>query len=264
MTIRLSLVVRCSERMITNQIVALLPPIVISTSMMFMGNVTWPSLMHHLRNSSFVVDVPTRTYFLPFSRVGPFTKAAVTSLIALSSVCFGWNRLGGKDVKFGRTAAFRWVRVEMRTSPLLVWFCLLSRPKIGDQEWPMHNQSSRNSFGWKKIITEARHSDASFASNSVFHNRPDLCSVVGIISDCWSLLNSTAPVLKLYINMTLAKLAPQGDLNSEERAYSDTNSVVRLRVLHWVLHWRELLMKLVARNRRPSGFHRWLHRLLLR
>ena len=86
--------------------VALLPPIVISTSMMFMGNVTLPSLMHHLRNCSFVVDVPTRTYFLPFLRVGPLTKAAATSLIRLSSVDFGWKRLDGNDVKFGRTAAF--------------------------------------------------------------------------------------------------------------------------------------------------------------
>ena len=89
----------------TYQMVALLPPIVISTSMIFIGKVTLPSLMHHLRNSSFVVDVPTRTYFLPYLRVGPLTKAAATSLILLSSVRFGWKRRDGNDVKFGRTAA---------------------------------------------------------------------------------------------------------------------------------------------------------------
>jgi len=69
--------------------VALLPPMVISTSMMFMGKVTLPVSMHHRRNCSLVVEQPTRTYFLPPSSFGPFTNFSSTTKIEFRSFACG-------------------------------------------------------------------------------------------------------------------------------------------------------------------------------
>ena len=81
------------------------------------------------------------------------------------------------------------------------------------------------------MLTEARHANASFAYNGVSHNRLNFCSIFRIISDCWSLLDSTAPVLKLYINVALARLAPKVEIKYMERSHSDIDSI-RLRSLH--------------------------------
>ena len=62
------------------------------------------------------------------------------------------------------------------------------------------------------MLTEARHANASFTCNGVSHNRLNFCSVFRIISDCWSLLDSTAPVLKLYISVALAMLASKVEI----------------------------------------------------
>ena len=81
------------------------------------------------------------------------------------------------------------------------------------------------------MLTEARHANASFIYNSVSHNRLNFCSVFRIISDGWSLLDSTAPVLKLYINVALASLASKVEIKYMKRSHSDVDSI-GLRSLH--------------------------------
>ena len=81
------------------------------------------------------------------------------------------------------------------------------------------------------MLTETRHANASFAYNGVSHNRLDFCSVFRIISNCWSLLDSTAPVLEFYINVALARLAPKAENRYMKRSHSDIDSI-RLRSLH--------------------------------
>jgi hypothetical protein len=107
---------------------------VISTSTMFMGIVTLPVLIHHRRSCSFVVDVPTRTYFFPPLSAGPLTKLPSTTTIELRSLARGSKREPGRDVKFGSIDASISPSDEMRMSPLLSLCFLSERPKTGDHE----------------------------------------------------------------------------------------------------------------------------------
>ena len=102
--------------------------------MMFIGGVTLPVSIHHRRNCSLVVEVPTLTYFFPPVSFGPLTKLLSTTTMEFRSLARGSNRFPGKEVKFGRTEASTSPNVEMRMSPLFPSFLLFERPNTGDHE----------------------------------------------------------------------------------------------------------------------------------
>lgn len=124
----------------TYHIVALLPPIVISTSMICIGRVTFPVPTHHLLNCSLVVEVPSLTYLLPWDKTGPLTNSWVTNMIELRSFASGWKRSVGREVKFGRIDASTSPKVEIKISPFLFSFCLRELPNTGDHECPEREQ----------------------------------------------------------------------------------------------------------------------------